>query len=527
MSGALSLAILLSAFTLYSSAEDTEPTYCVSDHFSKLKYNHNGVEKERIPANEIGTCTHVAMSMLLSFYDFYWNDAFIPTIYESDGTNHQMGWENGIYNSTTNSVVETFNANPEASAWSNWAGDFESFASYNNMYYLQPYLLNIAQSETLTGAVGIVGMLDFEVVRVLETYLSMRGLGPEQGVEVHIEYGFPNINDPNASRETLFDTIKNQIENGNPVIFMGLDYIDCAPEFIDGDSFNIYAHAMLAYDVVQNNGIEDIVMHTGWNDYIVDDYDDEKQYFNSTPYINCNSAVWIEIDEDKMPHQCKDRYYDIATGVGYCTCQVYSTHPEHNNNNHIFLDKYDSNNHFSGCHCGIETNIIPHTLHYTSSNSSEHYQYCTNCYYSSFVEHDFSIPTTPLQTGGHGLKCACGYVGDEGEAHYYHSYTKNNKTSHYVYCECGYQIGTSRHVVPIGGIGFKLCIYCGERIDTSIIITPVPGTNSVSMRYITEAGSYVDANGIIYLVPSDLELVMAGELDIYALVENGGDLVTQ
>ena len=49
----------------------------------------------------------------------------------------------------------------------------------------------------------------------------------------------------------------------------------------------------------------------------------------------------------------------------------------------------------------------------------------------------------------------------------------------------------------------------------------MPTINSTSgITYITDAGSYVDADGVIYLVDSDMELYLAGELDVYALAEN-------
>ena len=84
--------------------------------------------------------------------------------------------------------------------------------------------------------------------------------------------------------------------------------------------------------------------------------------------------------------------------------------------------------------------------------------------------------------------------------------------------------------MPIGNEIFKLCIHCGERINAKEQFTPVPGgmnSTTPSIRYITEAGSYVDSDGIIYLVESDMALYLAGELDVYALAQNAGDLVTQ
>ena len=105
------------------------------------------------------------------------------------------------------------------------------------------------------------------------------------------------------------------------------------------------------------------------------------------------------------------------------------------------------------------------------------------------------------------------------EEHYSYRYERFNENKHYVYCECGYS-WTSRHIVPAEGTGYKLCIYCGERIDSLIDITPVPGTNSTGgITYITEAGSYVDSDGVIYLVESDMRLYLDGQLDVYALVD--------
>ena len=43
-----------------------------------------------------------------------------------------------------------------------------------------------------------------------------------------------------------------------------------------------------------------------------------------------------------------------------------------------------------------------------------------------------------------------------------------------------------------------------------------------SITYITDAGSYVDTDGVIYLVDSDMELYLAGQLDVYALAQNIG-----
>ena len=455
VSGILStVLIFVSTFVLVVSADESEEIFCLSDHFSKLKVNYNGTSKERIPANESGTCTQIAMSMLLSYYDFYWNDQFVPTIYTSDGTSHQMGWESGVYNKTTNTVVETFNAYPEADAWDDYKAtdkNFNNFAALNDMYYLHPYLISLSDGETINSEIGIQGLMDYQVVQVLEKYLSKRQLGADKGVTVHIEYALEHSLNLETARAELFDTIKEQIENGNPVIFMGVN-VDLPKDIINWNQFKMNGHAMIAYDVVMKDGKEDILLHTGWSG-------GEDAYFNSTEFIYLNSAVWIEIDEEKTPHVCTKKYKDsVDPSTAYCACEIYSTHLSHDNN-HIYRNDLDSNNHFMKCHCGEKINIEPHNIAYSFYSSSQHYETCSECAYADAVTHKYNIPCSPTETG-HSLKCVCGVVGSTTEEHYAYSYTSQGALLHKVYCKCGYFIGTEGHTMKIIG-KYNQCIHCG------------------------------------------------------------------
>ena len=154
---------------------------------------------------------------------------------------------------------------------------------------------------------------------------------------------------------------------------------------------------------------------------------------------------------------------------------------------------------------------------------SHHYESCDMCLYSTHVRHTYNIPTE-LSATEHRLDCACGYEGTEVETHYEYSYEKFNSYQHYVYCECGYYLRMNHHVVPAGNAFIKYCIHCGQRINTNetFIPTPTQSVGAPGIRYITDAGSYVDSNGIIYLVESDMELYLSGQLDVYALAQNPG-----
>ena len=86
------IAILLICLILCLSAFETtafaiaEP--CVLNHFSNLDFSsiYEGPETRTPPS--MNSCPYTAMSMLLSFYDTYWNDRFVDEKYE---------WQDGMY----------------------------------------------------------------------------------------------------------------------------------------------------------------------------------------------------------------------------------------------------------------------------------------------------------------------------------------------------------------------------------------------------------------------------------------------
>jgi hypothetical protein len=148
-----------------------------------------------------------------------------------------------------------------------------------------------------------------------------------------------------------------------------------------------------------------------------------------------------------------------------------------------------------------------------------HSKTCLGCGYSAIEDHNFNTLSSiysPTEDA-HYAECACGRYG--WTDHYAYSYAKNNISLHHVYCECGQLIGSAPHVLPVGAAKIKFCIHCNQRVNTEdIVIRPYDAPEEI--RYITDAGSYVGPDGNIYLVESDMALYLAGELDVYALVES-------
>ena len=212
----LSFIFLFSGvFSLVASADTiTDRGTCMEDHFSRL----NALDgTDRLPPNPIGSCTYVAMSMLLSFYDSYWSERFVVD---------ELEWDQGTYNSLTNVISETFNASSESSEWSSWAesnnselfrDDFHGFVSAKQGEYLQPYLISIGKQQgyhqDLSAAYGLIAM---EMVNVLKIYLYDIRNFSENEVTVQIQRAI------DVGQDALEDTIMQKLENGIPVIYCSL-----------------------------------------------------------------------------------------------------------------------------------------------------------------------------------------------------------------------------------------------------------------------------------------------------------------
>ena len=493
-------------------------TPCVQHHFSMLTFNADGdisgdIDDEiRTPPSE-NTCPYVAMSLLLTFYDSYWNDCFVDEDYE---------WNEGKYISETDTMSDTFAATSEGNDWFEYIVDLDlpentptyprypAYAMNHVNDYLEPYLISIgrllgyhkANDEKL-------GLDDDETVAVLEYYLFNVQQFTRNDIEVHY------LHEDDGDIE---DVMRTQINNGFPVIYIGKKVVESESsknETDESEETKKSGHELIAYGIDSNGNI---LLHTGWKK-------DSFRVSSSVEYNLNRAIIWLELKGDLLTHTHTEEsgnYIDLITGNTLCACQIYSNHPAHENN-HIYVDDYDSENHFESCHCGDAVrNVTPHNLTYFYYSSSKHRESCSDCYYMQVIDHSYSnVSSSSVTANGHQRVCNCGAISPSYYEHSIHSYGRCDKTVHYIYCECGYQIGTRFHVVPAGNAMIKFCIDCGQRLDMSSDIVPMPTINSTGgITYITDAGSYVDADGVIYLVDSDMELYLAGQLDVYALAEN-------
>ena len=79
----------LEIYTKFELTTTNDPTLYQTEYFSTYYFNNLN---ENMGFNYIGSCSYVAVAMMLSYYDTYWNDAIIEESYEqnSGGFNRNL-----------------------------------------------------------------------------------------------------------------------------------------------------------------------------------------------------------------------------------------------------------------------------------------------------------------------------------------------------------------------------------------------------------------------------------------------------
>ena len=229
------------------------------------------------------------------------------------------------------------------------------------------------------------------------------------------------------------------------------------------------------------------------------------------PTLAPDYLLTIKIGCKKQDHLYTDRYVQtsVAQHTAYCYCGE-SVIESHN----IVNDQCDK--------CGM-THTHIYTNNYEEYSSSQHKAYCW-CGEFELQNHDIQEDSCTIcgahihsytdhyeqSTGSsHEAYCRCGeHISRSHSLEYY----MHNGLQHKVACYCGYTY-YEPHVFPISA-SHKICLRCGQMAGSGGILLEASG----EIIYLTESGSYLRPDGIVMLSDVDVELYLAGELDINALI---------
>ena len=423
---------------------------CVSHHFMSLttETDEDGnVVVIPTPPSEM-SCAYAAMSMLLTFYDSYWDNNFVDDHYE---------WQNGLYNSSTDSLIRTFSAIEEAEAWQNFVNNnvpssengydyYKSYALSNSNNFFEPYLVSIGtRLKSYNESDPYLGLTAGNVVEILEIYLyEERGFKAD---ELSVRIALYEEGDD------IYSVMTEQISKGFPAIYLG--------QTITGEG-----HALIAYNTGSNHNI---MFHTGWSGL-------ETIYtYNNNPFGYNGIVIWLEINEENLPHTCSNNYFDVATNTPMCSCKIYSSHSAHDPDYYHEIEYNNIESHCYKCDCGYVFNVQSHNLTYSYYNPTQHYEDCADCAYMGAKTHSYTTVMASTSASGHQAACVCGQT--TTEEHYVWDYVSQGRDSHAIYCECGYLIGTEYHDMEPGfKLGTSCCAICGYIRDNSGFGEAIMGT---------------------------------------------------
>lgn len=459
--------VFLSTFSVSTFAYNTES--------GETRYNENTATYyfteliDGFGTNSEGTCAYVASAMLLSYYDSFWNDDIISENYEEIGTWMHTFW--GKY------VVESAGIKKE-SRWvsNNSCQTYGEYIDENSDEYFHLELIRIGRDDLnfyysdLTGSlVDLFGnwkvidrylysSIDWSISvpqarDLIEHYLEERGIISNKITVNCLTYKdvMEDLDDELSEEEktTMADAeIRQQVIDK---VNNGVPVVYAG--FNQDSSGNWNGHALIAYDYDSTN--DELIFHSGWvgNTSLTNDNRILRENDAAFDYREHLYMMWLDINTTNYPHVCSYNYNFTAGQNQRITCMCsFSIHPNHRHDSSRGYISYDTQGH----------NV--------------------NCFYCDKV---------------------C------NEEHFY-SYILDSATQHKAYCDCGYE-KTEYHVVRTNSItGLSACIYCGAFVGSSLILNNNLLSNIKS--YITDSGSYIADNGVIYLSDIDANLILSGQM---------------
>ena len=377
-------------------------------YFSQLTINLGVNHKE--------TCSYVAVEMLLSFYDIYWNDNIIDDKYEEqEYFDRTVCINDFIYGPGTKSEIDELQQ--LKNSYEIGANDKLTDEVYNEFIldycstYFHLELIRIGQQHLEESY--LISQIDRE--ELLQYYLfTERGFNPSN---VSIEY-------PNCG-ENIREYIVNNVKRGIPVL-VGAN-----------NSTGGIGHAFIIYDYDEDE--DELYCHMGWRRDIENRNDYSHVALSDTDYVDIYSAMTLEFNTE---HICSDSYIyfdEEGTENKECSC-YFPCHPEHEHE-YKALEGNEDIYHVYDCGC-IAENDVPtlHTWTYTNFGVDGHRKMCDKCNHYVYEEHIFEA-TNNNNSEGHDVYCIeCGYTGIE--PHDFECDGLINET-HYEKCsDCGFeQIG--------------------------------------------------------------------------------------
>ena len=325
--------------TSYETSDNNYLNNNFSTHYFNKLSNHG--------VNSHGSCSYIAMIMLLSFYNIYHDDNILLEKYEynktyvtnilsidvSPGISVEPGSLHS-YDNLTQYIKNIRNNYNEYFHFNLIKTGLDTLNFYDNYFDNDIYFSESVEEIELNS----LGITSNEHLTLLEYYLYEKCLYSNSNVKIVSCFQDHNKN---------YNFIVENILNGNPVVFFART------------EDNKRGHAMVAYDYDSIN--DEIICHLGWGKYSA------KAKYSSTKYTHITGAYTIHFHNE---HNCSNNYIR-ANNSTICPCSL--NMPINYVNNYV---KLDNSIHQKTCECGF-TISENHNYSYEYKNNTYHNKICS------------------------------------------------------------------------------------------------------------------------------------------------------
>ena len=345
-----------STMVLDMVSDVNEQSFVDANGYKVINNSYYFQHLNNFPINYKGTCGLVALSILLGYYDTFYDDSYIPQslqyseeIYDNNDNLIAINQNVDVFNRV---YVENYtNSKFDYTSQSKMPGTTQAFHDY----LFDKFLV------TLFGLNWIYDLVDngypmtaSNIEEVLYAYLTENAYNLK-GYTKHYDKSL--LNDVNA--------IKKLIDMGIPVLLtiINYDYTVKPTNLNSSNSILANAHNVIAYGYKDDT----FIVHMGWNSQN-DEYN--KVYLNESYIYDFMAINFIGEHEHSMNFYGYDDY--TQEEVGYCSCGVILNKHQHS----FSYIKIDSQTHKAYCSCG-QYYIEAHKFKIDKFN-----KFCTKCLYS-------------------------------------------------------------------------------------------------------------------------------------------------
>ncbi|MCR5692951.1 MAG: hypothetical protein K6G74_03150 [Bacilli bacterium] len=278
------------AYNALPDNPDIEP--CLDGFYAPVYFSNL---RSDFGTNRFGTCAFVAMGMLLSFYDAYWDDSIVPSVYEVVAVS-EGDPINGSIDSPGSSSSLPLIGNSNIGYYLN------TIVPQNDGVFLDMKLMTLASDyQVAFGADTSETGLDYSGMYSLFQYYLYSYMGFSTS-----DIGFaaePGAGTGQAKSDSVRDFAIENVSEGIPVLLsVGTDH-----------NSDTGRHSVIAYDYDEANDL--LYCHMGWGPKAT------HVTIESFGYASYNSAFALAV---RTQHSHSEKYRQVISGYclgSHCACE--------------------------------------------------------------------------------------------------------------------------------------------------------------------------------------------------------------